>query len=353
MRYVGSTQSQSLGLAQVSRMATPSDPDPRALTLSPHTHVPAGGVFHAAIEVENLSRGLEWSYGYASEGSGVFAIKAMQHPDHVFRETVVLGRTALSREQLLRRLRQMQADWAGEAYHLVRCNCISYCSSLSTELGVRPLPEWVDRFPRIGAGGLDIAESMAARAMSAKEAITSALVAGPAMDVWQIASSEGGTTPPASAPPPPPHAASCNPRATLVQPSWPTAPQLHSSALPSTASPAARISSHLTVGRAFSRCIPWPRHPAFALPSLTPGAPGDAMGEFLVFCNSCVMEAAAYTGVQVGRLQRALAAEGKAGEEAEEAEEGAEARQAAGFAQAEAEESTMLAAQTPSRSLGS
>ena len=74
------------------------------------------------------------------------------------------------------------------------------------------------------------------------------------------------------------------------------------------------------------------------------------MGEFLVFCNSCVMGAAAYTGVQVGRLQRALAAEGKADEEAEE---GAEAKQAAGFAQAEAEESTMLAAQTPSRSLGS
>ena len=64
----------------------------------------AGGVFHAAIEVENLSRGLEWSYGYSADGSGVFAIKAKQHPDHTYRETVVLGRTALNREQLLKRL---------------------------------------------------------------------------------------------------------------------------------------------------------------------------------------------------------------------------------------------------------
>ena len=94
----------------------------------------AGGVFHAAIEVENLSRGLEWSYGYAADGSGVFAIKAMQHPDHTFRETVVLGRTALNREQLLKRLRQMQSDWAGDEYHLVRCNCISFCKAISTEL---------------------------------------------------------------------------------------------------------------------------------------------------------------------------------------------------------------------------
>jgi len=160
----------------------------------------AGGVFHAAIEVENLSRGLEWSYGYAGDGTGVFAIKATQHPDHTFRETVVLGRTALSREQLLKRLRQMQADWAGESYHLVRCNCISYCKALSNELGVQPLPEWVDRFPRIGAGGLDIAESVAARAILYREAIAASMPTAPSLDVWQIASAEreSSSTTPAS-----------------------------------------------------------------------------------------------------------------------------------------------------------
>ena len=83
------------------------------------------------------------------------------------------------------------------------------------------------------------------------------------------------------------------------------------------------------------------------------------MGEFLVFCNSCVMGAAGYAGVQVGRLQRAIAAETQAleEEEDEEADEAAEAAEAAreaaaGFDEAEAEEQA-VAAQTPGQSFGS
>ena len=71
------------------------------------------------------------------------------------------------------------------------------------------------------------------------------------------------------------------------------------------------------------------------------------------------MGAAGYAGVQVGRLQRAIAAETQALEEegagagaaeaAEAAEEAREAREAAaGFDEAEAEEE-VVAAQTPSQ----
>ena len=72
------------------------------------------------------------------------------------------------------------------------------------------------------------------------------------------------------------------------------------------------------------------------------------------------MGAAGYAGVQVGRLQRAIAAETQALEEegeeagaAEAAEEAREAREAAaGFDEAEAEEE-VVAAQTPSQLFGS
>ena len=90
------------------------------------------------------------------------------------------------------------------------------------------------------------------------------------------------------------------------------------------------------------------------------------MGEFLVFCNWFVMGAAGYAGVQVGRLQRAIAAETQALEDEEEeaadaeeaaeaAEEAREAREAAaGFDEAEAEEEAVAAAaQTPGQSFGS
>ena len=91
------------------------------------------------------------------------------------------------------------------------------------------------------------------------------------------------------------------------------------------------------------------------------------MGEFLVFCNSCVMGAAAYTGVQVGRLQRALATEARALEEAGDAGDAevedadvdadadalaAEMLRAVDAAEAEAEaEEATVAAQMPSRPL--
>ena len=80
----------------------------------------SGGVFHAAIEVENIGKSLEWSYGYAQQGSGVFAVKATTHPDHVFRETVVLGRTPLARDELLAVIRKMQVAWRGDAVRAPR-----------------------------------------------------------------------------------------------------------------------------------------------------------------------------------------------------------------------------------------
>ena len=58
------------------------------------------------------------------------------------------------------------------------------------------------------------------------------------------------------------------------------------------------------------------------------------MGEFLVFCNWCVMGAAGYAGVQVGRLQRAIAAETQALEDEEE--QAADAEEAAEAAEEEA-----------------
>ena len=73
-----------------------------------------------------------------------------------------LGETPISRPELGSLIRTMQDVWAGESYQLVRCNCISFCAALCEALRAGPIPEWVDRFPRIGAGGLDVAERQAA-----------------------------------------------------------------------------------------------------------------------------------------------------------------------------------------------
>jgi len=146
----------------------------RSLNSFTQTALGAGGVFHVAVEVEGVSSGLEWSFGYAPHGSGVFALDAKKHPDHAFRETVPMGETHISRADFGRVIREMQGAWAGNKYQLLRCNCISFCNELCISLGVGPVPAWVDRFPRLGAGGQDFAEKVSAVASAASDAVTQA-----------------------------------------------------------------------------------------------------------------------------------------------------------------------------------
>ena len=146
----------------------------RSLNSFTQTALGAGGVFHVAVEVEGISSGLEWSFGYAPHGSGVFALDAKRHPDHAFRETVPMGETHISRADFGRLIREMQGTWAGDKYQLLRCNCISFCNELCIALGVGPVPAWVDRFPRLGAGGQDFAEKVSAVASAASGAVTAA-----------------------------------------------------------------------------------------------------------------------------------------------------------------------------------
>ena len=132
----------------------------------------AGGVFHVAVEVAGVSAGLEWSFGHALRGTGVFAIRSKAHPDHQFRETVAVGETSISRAEFENLIRRMQDTWVGDRYQLLRCNCISFCSALCIALGVGPVPAWVDRFPRLGAGGQEFAERVSAAASAASDALS-------------------------------------------------------------------------------------------------------------------------------------------------------------------------------------
>ena len=48
-----------------------------------------GGVFHGAVELD----GFEWSFGYCDEGTGVYCCHAKQNTAYTFRETLDLGTT--------------------------------------------------------------------------------------------------------------------------------------------------------------------------------------------------------------------------------------------------------------------
>ncbi|KAL1529967.1 hypothetical protein AB1Y20_000894 [Prymnesium parvum] len=132
----------------------------------------AGGVFHAAVEVIGIGGGREWSYGHADRGSGVFSCAARANPDHVYRESAVLGWTHATAEELSDTIEQMKLSWSGQEYHLVRNNCVTFCDELCRYLGVGPVPEWVGRFARVGAGTLDVAEAIGCATAAASSTVS-------------------------------------------------------------------------------------------------------------------------------------------------------------------------------------
>jgi len=54
------------------------------------------GVFHGAVEV----LGLEWSFGFCEQGTGVYGCQPKGNSMYSYRETILLGVTALSPNQV-------------------------------------------------------------------------------------------------------------------------------------------------------------------------------------------------------------------------------------------------------------
>lgn len=96
------------------------------------------GIFHAAVEVY----GLEWSYG-KSKGSGVFSCQPRSCKAHHFRESVPMGKTRCTPEEVQNILREMRKEWRGPDYELLKRNCTHFSDDFCRRLGLRRLPRWI------------------------------------------------------------------------------------------------------------------------------------------------------------------------------------------------------------------
>ena len=118
-----------------------------------------GGVFHGGLEVYSE----EWAFGACEVGSGVYACKPRANPMYKFRETVVLGPTSLTPDEVKRVVATLAADWVGGTYDLITRNCVHFTAALAKELGVAEPPAWVNA----AAGAADGAARAAAGAARA------------------------------------------------------------------------------------------------------------------------------------------------------------------------------------------
>lgn len=100
------------------------------------------GAFHAGVQV----------YGkeYAFSGSidedesfdccGIMCHLPKEHDVHIYRDSIVLGRTALSEEQVEALLDRISSFWPSRSYDMLRRNCCHFAEYFSRCLGMRSFP---------------------------------------------------------------------------------------------------------------------------------------------------------------------------------------------------------------------
>ncbi|KAI7727699.1 hypothetical protein M8C21_021811 [Ambrosia artemisiifolia] len=130
-----------------------------------------GGIFHSAVQVYGED---EWSFGFCEQGTGVFSCPAKMNPMYTYRESVILGKTSLSKSKVNQILRELSREWPGNCYDLLSKNCNHFCNDFCESLGVSKLPGWVNRFANAGDTAVEIAETTAMRFRQAKTEIVTA-----------------------------------------------------------------------------------------------------------------------------------------------------------------------------------
>jgi len=105
------------------------------------------GAFHTGVEVY----GTEWSYGATDGCSGLFACEPGECEAHSYMQAMPVGSTGLTEEEVCDLLRELAAEWQGDDYDILRCNCCHFSQQLCGHLGVGPVPRWVTNLAGHGA----------------------------------------------------------------------------------------------------------------------------------------------------------------------------------------------------------
>jgi len=119
------------------------------------------GAYHSGIEIF----GKEWSFGQMESGgvgfgssdalsvSGVFDIppRAAHNQQCIFRESVLMGETELSINEVEDVIDKMKANYPAYNYHFLFRNCNTFSNELCKALVGRSVPSYVNRLSKLGS----------------------------------------------------------------------------------------------------------------------------------------------------------------------------------------------------------
>lgn len=99
--------------------------------------------FHVGVEIY----GIEWAFGQSKahhSASGISASSSPKtHPCHRYKETLSLGRTSKSPEEVSSLITSMDFMWLAKEYHPLRRNCVNFAEEMCDKLGVDQPPAYL------------------------------------------------------------------------------------------------------------------------------------------------------------------------------------------------------------------
>ncbi|CAE7942083.1 unnamed protein product [Symbiodinium sp. KB8] len=112
-------------------------------TLFAYEHAPVKvvGFFHVGVQIGDE----EWAFGATLSGSGVCRHQPRGAEQHHFSQSLLVGSTMLSKQELEVLYKQLERTWFGRDYHLLCNNCIDFAQQVCELLKVADVPAWLNR----------------------------------------------------------------------------------------------------------------------------------------------------------------------------------------------------------------
>jgi len=98
-----------------------------------------------------LAHGFEYGYGaHEYSSSGVFEVEPRSCPGFIFRRSVLLGTTSMSRSDFRSFMEKLSRKYHGDTYHLIAKNCNHFTEEVCLQVTGKPIPGWINRMARVG-----------------------------------------------------------------------------------------------------------------------------------------------------------------------------------------------------------
>mmetsp|Transcript_120586 Transcript_120586/g.240111 ORF Transcript_120586/g.240111 Transcript_120586/m.240111 type:complete len:345 (+) Transcript_120586:103-1137(+) len=117
------------------------------------------GAFHCGVQVYEIEYGFSDTTS-RKEKTGIFRCLPRRCSGHTYDESVPMGATHCSQEEVQALIECLQQEWLVSDYDVLRRNCCHFASDLCCKLGLSEIPKWVTNLAEAGVALEDSVEQL-------------------------------------------------------------------------------------------------------------------------------------------------------------------------------------------------